>query len=76
MARKPTKKEQEEISQGVEKLVDEYEKTGQEKTSRATYKPESKKKAIKQALAIEYGKHKAGRAGEKNDSKDKRQENK
>lgn len=60
--RKPTKKEQKEISAGVEKLVHEYERTGKETTTRATYRPENKKKAIKQALAIEYGKHKAGRS--------------
>jgi hypothetical protein len=70
MDRKPTKKEQKEISQGVEKMVDEYEKTGKVKTSKATYRPENKKKAIKQALAIEYGKHKAGRAGDKGEKKE------
>jgi hypothetical protein len=48
MARKPNKKEQGEISEGVENRVHEWEKTGEMKTSRAEYKPASKKKAIKQ----------------------------
>lgn len=65
MARKPNKVEQAEISSGVEKLTHEYEQTGEIKTSRATYHPEDKKKAIRQALAIEYGKHHVGRAGSK-----------
>lgn len=65
MARKPTKGEQKEIGKGVEKAVHQYEKTGKIKTSGAEYKPKSKKKAIKQALAIEYGKHGVGKAGSK-----------
>lgn len=63
--RKPTKGEQKDISKGVEKKVHEYEKTGKIKTSKAEYKPESKEKAIKQALAIKYSGHKEGRAGAK-----------
>jgi hypothetical protein len=62
---KPSKKQEREISKGVEKMVHEYENTGEIKTSRAEYHPEDKKKAIKQALAIEYGEHKVGRAGSK-----------
>lgn len=65
MVRKPSKKERQEISAGIEKEVKEFEKTGQIKTSRATYHPQNKQKAIKQAAAIEYGKHRIGRAGEK-----------
>lgn len=64
MARKPNKKEQRQISEGVEKMVHEWERTGKIKTSRATYEPLSKEKAIKQALAIEYGEHHVGRAEE------------
>lgn len=68
MAEKPNKKQQKEISQGVEKLIHQYEKTGEITTKRATYKPESKKKAIKQALAIEYGEKGVGRASSKKKS--------
>ena len=60
---KPTRGQQKEISSAVEKKVHEYEKTGVIKTSRATYHPKNKSKAIKQALAIEYGEHHVGRAG-------------
>ncbi|MEO0224778.1 MAG: hypothetical protein ABIL76_06790 [candidate division WOR-3 bacterium] len=58
---KPTKREQKTISRNVEKLVREWEKTGKIKTSRATYKPKTKEEAIKQALAIEYGRIKQKR---------------
>jgi hypothetical protein len=63
MAKKPTKRQQKAISEGVSKLVREYEKTGKITTSRATYHPKSKKEAIRQALAVEYGKRGVGRAG-------------
>jgi|GEM_PF-1593189 len=63
MTKKPNTSEQKEISEDVGKMVGEWEKTGEIKTSRAEYHPETKKKAIKEALAIEYGKHHAGRAG-------------
>lgn len=52
---KLTKREQRAISKNVEKLVREWERTGKIRTSRATYTPKTKKEAIKQALAIEYG---------------------
>lgn len=65
MPKKPTKGQEKEISEGVKKMVEEYEKTGKIETSRATYHPEDKEKAIKQALAIEYGEHHVGRAGSK-----------
>lgn len=65
MVKKPNKKEQKEISQGVKKMIHEWEDTGKIKTSRAEYRPTSKGKAVKQALAIEYGEHKVGRAGQK-----------
>jgi hypothetical protein len=42
-----------------------YEKSGEIKTSRATYHPQNKKAAIKQALAIEYAREHVGRAGSK-----------
>uniref|UniRef100_A0A6H1ZKZ6 Uncharacterized protein n=1 Tax=viral metagenome TaxID=1070528 RepID=A0A6H1ZKZ6_9ZZZZ len=51
------------VSKGVRKLVKGYEETGTVRTSRATYHPKSKKEAIKQSVAIEYGKHRIGRAG-------------
>jgi hypothetical protein len=54
---KPSKRQQKEISEGVKKMVREYENSGEIKTSRATYHPSTKKEAIKQALAIEYGEH-------------------
>ncbi len=64
--KKQTKKQkQKKVSAGTKKLVDNWKKTGKMKTSRATYKPKSKKDAIKQALAIEYGKEGLGRAGKK-----------
>jgi len=63
MAKKPTKRQQKAIGEGVSKLVREYEKTGKITTSRATYHPKSKKEAIRQALGIEYGKRGVGRAG-------------
>lgn len=62
MPKKPNKKQQKEISNNVEKEVKEWEETGEITTSRASYHPENKEKAIKQALAIEYGKHHVGRA--------------
>ncbi len=65
MAVKTNKKQRQEISSGVEKLTHEYERSGRIKTDRATYKPRSKEAAIKQALAIEYGKHHVGQAGSK-----------
>jgi hypothetical protein len=65
MARKVSKKKQKSISKGIEKLVREYKKTGKITTSRATYRPKSLKQAIKIASAIEYGKHKVGRASKK-----------
>uniref|UniRef100_A0A7V3JA04 Uncharacterized protein n=1 Tax=candidate division CPR3 bacterium TaxID=2268181 RepID=A0A7V3JA04_UNCC3 len=63
MAKKPTKRQQKAISEDVSKLVRGYEKTGKITTSRATYHPKNKKEAIKQALAVEYGKRGIGRAG-------------
>ena len=60
---KPNAKQEKEIGAEVKKLVDEYERTGEIKTSRAVYKPKNHEAAIKQALAIEYGKHHVGRAG-------------
>lgn len=65
MPRKQTREEQKEISAEAKKLVEEWERTGEMKTSRATYHPETKEKAIRQALAIEYGKHRVGRAGQR-----------
>lgn len=65
MAKQPNKRQEQEISAGVKKMVDEYERTGKITTSRATYSPENKEAAIKQALAIEYGEHHVGRAGSK-----------
>lgn len=52
---KPTKSEQRQISEGVRKLVREWKRSGKITTSRATYRPKTKQQAIKQALAIEYG---------------------
>jgi len=46
---------QKQISGGVRKLVRQWERTGKIETSRATYRPKTKEEAIKQALAIEYG---------------------
>lgn len=66
MPRKPTKQQQDEISEGVKKMMHEYERTGEIKTSRATYHPENKEKAMKQALAIEYGDKHVGKAGKSN----------
>jgi hypothetical protein len=43
------------ISKNVKKLVDQWKRTGKIKTSRATYRPKTKKAAIKQVLAIELG---------------------
>jgi len=63
MAKKPTRRQQKAISKNVSELVREYEKTGKITTSRATYHPKSKREAIKQALAIEYGRRGVGRAG-------------
>jgi hypothetical protein len=68
MPSKPSKRTERDISKGVEERVKEWEKTGKIKTSRAEFNPEDKKKAIKQALAIEYGEHKVGRAGAKRKS--------
>lgn len=65
MPKKPTKTQEKEISAEVKKMVDEYERTGKIQTSRATYHPKDHEAAIKQALAIEYGKHHVGRAGSK-----------
>ncbi|MEM5785011.1 MAG: hypothetical protein QW469_00530 [Candidatus Aenigmatarchaeota archaeon] len=45
------------ISQGIRKLVKQFKRIGKIKTSRATYKPQSLKKAIKIAAAIEYGRY-------------------
>lgn len=39
----------------IRKMVHEWERTGKITTSRAVYRPKSKKQVIKQALAIEYG---------------------
>lgn len=64
---KINKKVREEISKETEKLVHEWEDTGEIDTGRAKYHPKSKEKAIKQALAIEYGKHHVGRARKKKD---------
>jgi hypothetical protein len=71
MAKKPTKKQQKEISEGVKSMVREYEDTGKIKTTRATYEPENKGKAIKQALAIEYGEHQVSSRNKKSKRKDK-----
>jgi len=65
MSKKPTRKQQKAISKDVSDLVREYEKTGKITTSRATYHPKSKKEAIKQVLAVEYGKRGIGRAGKR-----------
>lgn len=67
--KKPTKEQQKEISKGVEKMVHSYERSGKIKTSRATYRPEDKKKAIKQALAIEYARERVGRVAEEEEKK-------
>jgi len=45
----------------IRKLVRQWERTGMIKTSRATYRPKTKAEAIKQALAIEYGRIRAAR---------------
>ena len=66
MPNKPTKKEQDKISEGVKKEVNQWEDTGKITTSRAEYHPKTKEKAVKQSLAIEYGKQGVGRAGSKN----------
>lgn len=63
--KKPTKRQQKVIGAMVRKMMHEWERTGEIKTSRATYKPKSKKEAIAQALAIEYGKQGVGRAGKR-----------
>jgi hypothetical protein len=52
-------------------MVREYEDTGKIKTTRATYEPENKDKAIKQALAIEYGEHQVSSRNKKSKRKDK-----
>lgn len=62
---KPSRKTREEVSEGIHKLMGGYQRTGTIKTSRATYHPESKAAAAKQASAIEYGKHGIGRTGRK-----------
>lgn len=53
--KKPTKKQQKEISKEIELLMRKYKKTGKIKTSRATYKPRNKEHALKIASAIAYG---------------------
>lgn len=58
---KPTKREQTQIGKNVEKLVRQWKRTGTIKTSRATYRPKTKEAAIKQALAIEYGRVRGAR---------------
>jgi len=58
---KPTKREQRQISENVRKLVRQWKRTGTIKTSRATYRPKTKEAAIKQALAIEYGRVRSAR---------------
>jgi len=58
-----SKKKQKAIGSGIQKLVRQWKATGKMETSRATYHPKSKKEAIAQAAAIEYGKHGVGRAG-------------
>lgn len=58
MTMMPNKKEQEEIREGVKKMVRGWEQTGKIRTSRAEYAPKTKERAIKQSLAIEYGEHK------------------
>lgn len=49
----------------IEKKIHQWKETGKMKTSRATYRPKTKKKAIKQAIAIEYGREGVGRAGKR-----------
>ena len=65
MSTKPTKAQEKEIGQVVKKMVHQWEGSGEIKTSRAEYHPQTKKAAIKQALAIEYGENHVGRAGQK-----------
>ena len=62
MTKKPTKKQQKEIKEGVKQMVREFKDTGMIQTSRAKYHPSNRKAAIKQALAIEYGWHRVRRA--------------
>ncbi|MCS7186147.1 MAG: hypothetical protein RMK89_04235 [Armatimonadota bacterium] len=57
------KKKQRAVSSEIEKLMREWKRTGKMTTSRATYRPRTKREAVKQAAAIAYGKHGLGRAG-------------
>lgn len=43
----------------VRKLIHEWKRTGKITTSRAVYRPRTKKEAIRQALAIEYGRERS-----------------
>lgn len=61
MAKKPTRKQRKEIKEGIKKMMREFEDTGMIETSRAKYHPSSRKAAIKQAIAIEYGWHRVRR---------------
>jgi len=49
---KPTQKL---ISEGIQKLVRQWKRTGRIETTRAVYKPKTLKEAMAQAAAIEYG---------------------
>lgn len=62
MTKKPTKKQQKEIKEGIKQIVREFEDTGMIQTTRAKYHPSNRKAAIKQGLAIEYGWHRVRRA--------------
>ncbi len=62
-------KTRESIQREIRKLMHEWEETGKMTTSRATYRPKTKEEAVKQAVAIAYGKYGVGRAGKKKKKK-------
>jgi len=60
-----SKRDSKKVSDEISKLMREFKRSGVIRTSRATYRPKTKKEAVKQAAAIAYGKHGLGRAGKK-----------